>query len=660
MDLSETTSPHRGITILSETAPTSYFDDAYASREVDYINNKVPGNGADHYPELGEVNLPGGKYGPSLYAHQESLEHRCLCSKPECIDRSLEAVFPFPSSNGELGSDIDYLIISSTNSERSFLNNEKLDHYEPQPNRVSMRREPPIRNVMLPTDRTPCNEQGESREKDQFQNSPFSRDIQLLERQVDNVHQKSWDLSKQPEENIGNITLAIDRVNHSTQMDIQSQLGNTCHIPSMARPQVSQILPGLTKAVQDLTHSPHDKIYSCTYRICSTSFKRKDHWKRHERDIHWDDKYICMECNAVITDPLKRPTCGFCFVAFPNDDAVKEHILNCDDALIAVNRFQQRDQLVEHLRKKHDIQNGDNMLHDVNKWFYCFETKWPKQCGFCGEEFNSWNKRGDHVAKHFKEGKLISEWTLPFAQKTKAKDLEPKTSHNIHDGKSGRSDDISHFSNHNEGLTPQTEGTIAISNLKVQSYIKRYDHGKDSDIEMEEYRLNLSSDNSLNGRSTYGLKPLKELQRPHTATVPSLTGTFTVDEGDVQEISAAFESAFSISPALERFLSEGPRDEPITTLAIKAMQRSAKAQTGIPNLSILVKQNGLNHELCLEPTILGKRKRYKGTPLLASSYIFANVNRTRKILREQAVWDYSPRRTLVPGQVSEDVKVPGS
>jgi hypothetical protein len=90
------------------------------------------------------------------------------------------------------------------------------------------------------------------------------------------------------------------------------------------------------------------------------------------------------------------------------------HYLQCQSAQKDGTKYGRKDRLIAHLRIKHTSVTNPSQVAETGK--YTIDSEWPRQCGFCGEMFETLNERMDHIArKHFEEEGLdMSAWKLPF------------------------------------------------------------------------------------------------------------------------------------------------------------------------------------------------------------------------------------------------------
>jgi ankyrin repeat protein len=164
-------------------------------------------------------------------------------------------------------------------------------------------------------------------------------------------------------------------------------------------------------------------VYYCTRNDCSYSVHSFTDWKRHEEgEKHWPkERFMCLQCPTGQTDLNGNLVCEFCLVPFFSLGCdARAHYLICATAKDKGKTFGRKDHLVEHLQKEHGMSNVSPL---AATWKYAINSNWPRQCGFCGERFQTWDQRMRHIAKHYQDGLSISSWKLPFPR---PKDFQPR------------------------------------------------------------------------------------------------------------------------------------------------------------------------------------------------------------------------------------------
>jgi hypothetical protein len=140
-----------------------------------------------------------------------------------------------------------------------------------------------------------------------------------------------------------------------------------------------------------------DFRFQCTSLNCHQTFGSLSDWRRHESQVHWLmlkwECQICKETGSWIS---------------------KEH------GQWGSFSFSRKDKLMMHVREKH----GDGHF-DIDSWSREVDADWPRVCGFCGAQFESWNDRSTHVGRHFSDGLKIQDWKIPW--RSENRELEENT-----------------------------------------------------------------------------------------------------------------------------------------------------------------------------------------------------------------------------------------
>jgi hypothetical protein len=174
------------------------------------------------------------------------------------------------------------------------------------------------------------------------------------------------------------------------------------------------------------THCGVKTLYYCTRKNCGYGTHSFADYKRHEEgDKHWpQDRFMCLECPANPAPSMNgEPVCEYCLVPLSHlGGSMRSHYLQCETARKDCTTFSRKDHLINHLRKDHGM---INMNQIVSNWRYAIDSKWPRQCGFCGVMFQNWAHRMKHLGEHFQEGLDMSSWKLPFSKSTDSRPQGP-------------------------------------------------------------------------------------------------------------------------------------------------------------------------------------------------------------------------------------------
>ena len=160
-------------------------------------------------------------------------------------------------------------------------------------------------------------------------------------------------------------------------------------------------------------------LYFCTFKECSYANHSPTDWKRHEEtEKHWPQKrYMCLECPAStpVLDANGNQLCQYCGVPFHLlEESAEAHYLCCSTARRDGTTYVRKDHLVSHLRDEHHIGDSISTRRAAAGEYAIASSKWPRQCGFCGVTFKTWDQRMKHIAKDYQKGYHISTWRLPF------------------------------------------------------------------------------------------------------------------------------------------------------------------------------------------------------------------------------------------------------
>ena len=152
--------------------------------------------------------------------------------------------------------------------------------------------------------------------------------------------------------------------------------------------------------------STSNRKYQCTF--CTDRFKTKWDWTRHESAQHISfERWTCAPYGPriLIVGGIK---CAFCDVEDPSDSHFETHRYeDCVAMSAACGAFCRKDHLQQHLVHFHGV---TKFPESMNRW--CSrQVNINCRCGFCGETFDDWSKRNDHLADHFRKGWSMKSWT---------------------------------------------------------------------------------------------------------------------------------------------------------------------------------------------------------------------------------------------------------
>ena len=154
-------------------------------------------------------------------------------------------------------------------------------------------------------------------------------------------------------------------------------------------------------------------IYGCTKKDCFYSTHLESDWIRHEQgEKHWpQERFMCLACPTPEWDLNGNLICSFCYASFPILSNLRAHYLQCVSAKKDGKTFGRIDHFCKHLREKHRV---EHITQHTETWKYAINSSWPRQCGFCGINFQRWEQRMKHIAEHYQNGSKAKDWRLPF------------------------------------------------------------------------------------------------------------------------------------------------------------------------------------------------------------------------------------------------------
>lgn len=148
--------------------------------------------------------------------------------------------------------------------------------------------------------------------------------------------------------------------------------------------------------------------YQCTF--CTSSFKRKSDWCRHEVSIHVQlDMWVCQPENSTVWQfDSFHQQCNYCGIELPSQEHIASHDFeSCAERPLGERVFARKDHLLQHLKKFHGCRKWPGQCLDIRRSRH---TILNSRCGFCAERFVTWNERVDHLVSHFKQGSQMKQW----------------------------------------------------------------------------------------------------------------------------------------------------------------------------------------------------------------------------------------------------------
>ncbi|WAO96925.1 Homeobox and c2h2 transcription [Fusarium falciforme] len=150
------------------------------------------------------------------------------------------------------------------------------------------------------------------------------------------------------------------------------------------------------------------RIYQCTF--CTDTFKSRYDWTRHEGALHLVlERWTCLPFGPRLSDESDGIQCALCGQKDPDESHLEEHnIQQCVSKPLGTRTFYRKDHLRQHLRGVHRVNKVPTRTMDAWK----IEIKKVNaRCGFCGDTFQLWADRNDHLADHFRSGALMKDWS---------------------------------------------------------------------------------------------------------------------------------------------------------------------------------------------------------------------------------------------------------
>lgn len=156
--------------------------------------------------------------------------------------------------------------------------------------------------------------------------------------------------------------------------------------------------------------------YECTF--CLKSFPKRHDWLRHEQSIHMPSihSWVCgiplppKKSHAVWRVNKQSSECIFCGEGSPDATHFQSHDFDaCKANANEEQIFTRKDHLWQHLFKFHGCRKWDGWKPDLSLLQRTNDDV-QSRCGFCQVDLDSWQKRVEHIALHFKAGLNMSHW----------------------------------------------------------------------------------------------------------------------------------------------------------------------------------------------------------------------------------------------------------
>ena len=267
--------------------------------------------------------------------------------------------------------------------------------------------------------------------------SPFSRrkatdlinQVAKLVDQLDQIalEEEKYGNSSSDDDDVNQPSTTIsseDSLSNSELVNIESETDNTSISSTSCQPAVGgQSSVSVEDRQHETVHAPClqcgiKDLYYCTREGCKYSTHSCAEWKRHEESQKHSqqERFICLECPQS-PPPIGvngNSVCEFCRTSFPTlGTNLTAHYLQCQRAQQSCTTYGRKDRLIAHLRSHHSTINASQVAATGR---FTVDSKWPRQCGFCGVRFKTWDERMEHIGSHFQDGLDMSSWKLPLPQ----------------------------------------------------------------------------------------------------------------------------------------------------------------------------------------------------------------------------------------------------
>ncbi|KAF6219497.1 hypothetical protein HO133_003965 [Letharia lupina] len=148
-------------------------------------------------------------------------------------------------------------------------------------------------------------------------------------------------------------------------------------------------------------------LYWCTICEVRRPYKNLSDWKKHEKEHV--DTYVCM-LGAPLEKTEGGTKCILCGLSNPSEKHLGAHKIQiCGQGVPGSFSCKRRADMVEHLKKCHDVQGKVQGRAIADKWKETTK-KQAWSCGFCGYLVHTFGDRLKHIATHFERGQVLDEW----------------------------------------------------------------------------------------------------------------------------------------------------------------------------------------------------------------------------------------------------------
>jgi hypothetical protein len=153
-----------------------------------------------------------------------------------------------------------------------------------------------------------------------------------------------------------------------------------------------------------------EKSIFCTWPSCSSKFRYRSDWTRHEEALHYCPyHWVCCPEESHAQDTSQ------CLICAETNHTTSDHCGSCASKDLQSRTFLREDQLSQHIKRTH-LSSGVSKPRVPKELLTAWKTDNPAflndylRCGFCGIISDNWAQRQDHVFEHLRKGICKSSW----------------------------------------------------------------------------------------------------------------------------------------------------------------------------------------------------------------------------------------------------------
>lgn len=164
--------------------------------------------------------------------------------------------------------------------------------------------------------------------------------------------------------------------------------------------------PSQPRRTRNERESSKPRIFCCTF--CCDRFCSRYEWVRHEKSLHLNlESWYCAPNGPSILSLITgKHLCAYCNAMEPSQEHLSGHNYDsCQSFFNEPRSFRRKDHLIQHLRHTHNVQE----LPPLDDWKTEVKSI-VSRCGFCDMNFDNWDDRTSHLAKHFHRGSTMKDW----------------------------------------------------------------------------------------------------------------------------------------------------------------------------------------------------------------------------------------------------------